>query len=480
MSSSSIAGAELTFGYTHDDVLGRNLADLIVPPHLRAAHDGGMRRYLRTGEPHVLGRRIEVEAVDQPWAAAAGRVGDRRSAARRSPPVHRLPARHHRAGARLRPSCTRQREALHQSEKMTALGSLLAGCRPRAQQPAVGRRRPGGDARGGRHGPGRPRLAGADCAAPPSAAPGSCAVSWRWRGSDRRELQPVRPARGTRRLARHARLRHAQQRGGDRAPRCARAAAGDGGRRPDPPGAAQPAAQRDPGGRGRADAATRAGHGSRPWRVWFGSRSRTTGLGVPAELRGRIFDPFFTTKPVGMGTGLGLSVCQGIVEAHGGTLTLEDRPQGGGCFVVTLPIAASTGEPLPPAAGPSSDGIGGRVLVIDDEPDIAAMLADALGRDGHEVVTAADGLAGSGAVADANFRRGLVRPADAQTGWSWVRTGVGQGWPRLCRTGVFDEWRHSAQRSSATGGVLISSHRKAAGSRRGQEVCTRRHQAHAY
>ena len=61
--------------------------------------------------------------------------------------------------------------------------------------------------------------------------------------------------------------------------------------------------------------------------------------------------------------------------------------------MVTLPIAASTGELLPSAAGPSSDGIGGQVLVIDDEPDMAVILADALGRDGHAVVTAADGLA---------------------------------------------------------------------------------------
>ena len=64
------------------------------------------------------------------------------------------------------------------------------------------------------------------------------------------------------------------------------------------------------------------------------------GAGVAEEIRHRIFDPFFSTKPVGVGTGLGLSVCNGIVAAHGGTLAHEHRPGGGSVFRVTLPSAA--------------------------------------------------------------------------------------------------------------------------------------------
>lgn len=66
------------------------------------------------------------------------------------------------------------------------------------------------------------------------------------------------------------------------------------------------------------------------------------GAGVPEEIRHRIFDPFFSTKPVGVGTGLGLSVCTGIVGAHGGTLAHEHRQGGGSVFRVTIPgIAAA-------------------------------------------------------------------------------------------------------------------------------------------
>lgn len=62
------------------------------------------------------------------------------------------------------------------------------------------------------------------------------------------------------------------------------------------------------------------------------------GPGITAELRARIFEPFFTTKGVGKGTGLGLSVCrQIVVQHHRGTLSVEDGPNGGAVFVVTLP-----------------------------------------------------------------------------------------------------------------------------------------------
>ena len=63
-----------------------------------------------------------------------------------------------------------------------------------------------------------------------------------------------------------------------------------------------------------------------------------TGPGIPRDVRTRIFDPFFTTKPFGEGTGLGLSVCAGIVSAHGGTIQVESEEGSGASFLITLPV----------------------------------------------------------------------------------------------------------------------------------------------
>lgn len=59
------AGAERLFGWTHDEALGRLLTETVVPEDLRAAHDAGMKRFLATGEGPVLGRRIQIEAIDR-------------------------------------------------------------------------------------------------------------------------------------------------------------------------------------------------------------------------------------------------------------------------------------------------------------------------------------------------------------------------------------------------------------------------------
>jgi two-component system NtrC family sensor kinase len=65
------------------------------------------------------------------------------------------------------------------------------------------------------------------------------------------------------------------------------------------------------------------------------------GPGIPADVRSRIFDPFFTTKPVGVGTGLGLSLSHGIIERHGGRIWVESQPGQGATFFIELPLDAT-------------------------------------------------------------------------------------------------------------------------------------------
>ncbi len=65
---------------------------------------------------------------------------------------------------------------------------------------------------------------------------------------------------------------------------------------------------------------------------------RDTGPGIPMAYLGRIFDPFFTTKEVGKGVGLGLSLCKGIIEAHGGQIWAESTEGEGAAFIVELPV----------------------------------------------------------------------------------------------------------------------------------------------
>lgn len=121
-------------------------------------------------------------------------------------------------------------------------------------------------------------------------------------------------------------------------------------------------------------------------------RVADTGPGIPPELQGRIFEPFFTTKPLGQGTGLGLSICRGIIEGHGGSVRMESQPGRGAIFVIELPVQAPpTGVPEGRAAETTAPIPGKLILVVDDEPEVAAVLADMLSADGHQVETAENG-----------------------------------------------------------------------------------------
>ncbi|HEX6143424.1 MAG TPA: PAS-domain containing protein [Geminicoccaceae bacterium] len=117
-----------------------------------------------------------------------------------------------------------------------------------------------------------------------------------------------------------------------------------------------------------------------------------SGPGVPEALRSRIFDPFFTTKPIGSGTGIGLAFCHGVVTAHGGTITVDDAPSGGARFRVRLPQAHDAPRHEGPAALEAPGAPAARVLVIDDEAEIGEIVVDflRLGGFGAEFVTSGE------------------------------------------------------------------------------------------
>ena len=119
-----------------------------------------------------------------------------------------------------------------------------------------------------------------------------------------------------------------------------------------------------------------------------------TGTGIAPENLERIFEPFFTTKKAGKGSGLGLAICKTLIGEFGGDLRVESELGKGTRFVVRLPVRDGEPDdledPSPAAQAPRGPSVRGRVLVVDDEASIRAVVSRLLRAD-HEVVTAASG-----------------------------------------------------------------------------------------
>jgi PAS domain S-box-containing protein len=109
------------------------------------------------------------------------------------------------------------------------------------------------------------------------------------------------------------------------------------------------------------------------------------GSGVPQDIRERVFEPFFSTKPAGKGTGLGLAVVANLTADMGGTIALEPAQDGasGATFTISLPATEAVAAADIPDK-PAIDGQG-RILLVDDEPDVVETCAKVLRRLGYEV-----------------------------------------------------------------------------------------------
>lgn len=389
--------AEAMFGRRRADVLGQSVMETIVPPRHRAGHEAAIRALREGGALDTLGRRTEMTAMHASgrefpvevviWRTALG------GQAHFTASLTDLSER--RAAAE---QIERQREALRQSEKLSAMGSLLAGVAHELNNPLAivmgraslleekceGTPELQGDAR-------RIREAAERC--------GRIVRTFlnmaRAKPAERRNVQLNDLARAAADMLAYTFRSHGIELQLELAADLPEVSADA-----DQIGqvvlnllvnAQQALASAPAEGARRVKLSTgiEARRSNREPRVWL--RVADSGPGVPPALHEKIFEPFFTTKPEGIGTGLGLAVSRSLVREHGGQLGLEISASGA-VFRMSLPISGQPGEVTEPGALGASDGAGpARVLVVDDEAEIAELMRAMLEGAGFEVATAESG-----------------------------------------------------------------------------------------
>jgi PAS domain S-box-containing protein len=140
---------------------------------------------------------------------------------------------------------------------------------------------------------------------------------------------------------------------------------------------------------------------------WAQIEVSDNGPGISDEIRSRIFDPYFTTKPVGSGTGVGLAVSRGIVETHGGSLSLAPEGGEGACFVIRVPLpgdASNLSDPCDKTEmSQKPTPVARTALAVDDEPDIGALLAEMLQKLGYRCEVHTSGEAAQAALMQRDY-----------------------------------------------------------------------------
>ena len=433
--------AEAMFGRTRAAALGQPVVDLIVPARYREGHRAGMERMQR-GEPaRIMGKRVEMAAQradgsEFPVEMVLWR-GEVDGAAHFTASLTDLSER--RAAAQ---QIEQQREALRQSEKLTAMGSLLAGVAHELNNPLAIVM-------------GRASLLEEKCEDVPEL---------------KADAQRIREA--AERCGRIVRtfLNMARQKPTERRNVAlndlVRAAVDMLGYTFRSHGievqldlaAELPEVQADADQIGQvvlnllvnAQQALAATSGERTVRVRTGLEQRRdnreprvwlrvadSGAGVRDDLREKIFEPFFTTKPEGIGTGLGLAVSRSLVREHGGELGVE-RADRGAVFRLTLPISGQPGPQTEPGAlGGSGDAAQARLLVVDDEAEIADLMRAMLESAGYEVATAESGAVALELLETARFDAIVsdLRMPDMDGATLW--RAIGAAHPALARRVLF-------------------------------------------
>ena len=375
--------AEQVFGFKADQVIGLDLSELIIPERYRAAHRAGLQRHVETGESKVIGKHLALSALHADGhefpielTIFVTPVGNEC--------FYTAFVADHTQRRQAEEELARQREALRQSEKLSAMGALLAGVAHELNNPLA--------ILMGRAALLEVKAKDAEIqqdAARIRSAADRCGrivktflsmarqkpVERKWASLNEVITGAVellgyglRSAGIELNLALESEL---------------------------------PLVEMDVDQIGQvivnlivnAQHVLSSAPEPRRLRLETGSdgvyqllRVADNGPGVPENLRERIFDPFFTTKAEGMGTGIGLSVSRAILREHNGELMLEKTPEGA-AFLIKLPIQERHTKPRTNMGLQKQDVVPheGVALIVDDEPEVALVLADILRSAGYQV-----------------------------------------------------------------------------------------------